>query len=178
MSEGTFGIIGVFETPTALVETARTLREMGFCALDAYTPCPVEGLDEVLQPGRQVALPLLIAAGALAGAAFGTFIQYWDEVLSYPLNVGGRPPNSWPAFIVSAFELTLLFAVAAGFFGLWLLCRLPRLYHPVFNAEGFERASRDRFLLCIECRDPAYEPATVRHVLERHGAAEIVEAPE
>ena len=178
MSDRVFGIVGVFETPAALIETARTLREMGFHALDAYTPCPVEGLDDILDPGPHVALPLLVAAGALAGAAFGYFIQYWDEVLSYPLNVGGRPHNSWPAFIVSAFELTLLFAVAAGFFGLWLLCRLPRLYHPVFNAEGFEQASRDRFLLCVESRDPAYEPSVVRALLQRHGAAEIVEAPE
>lgn len=178
MSEEPFGLIGVFDTPSAVKESARSLHELGLRALEAYTPYPVEGLEEIIAPRRHVALPLMISAGALAGACFGYFIQYWDEVLSYPINVGGRPYNSWPAFAVGAFELTLLFAIAAGFFGLWLACRLPLLYHPVFTADGFERASRDRFLLCVESRDPGYEPATIRRVFARHGAAEIVEVRE
>jgi hypothetical protein len=178
VSEKPFGLIGVFDTPAAVKESARSLRELGLRALEAYTPYPVEGLDEIIAPRRHFALPLTVAAGALAGACIGYFIQYWDEVLSYPINVGGRPHNSWPAFIVGTFELTLLFAVVAGFFGLWLCCRLPRLYHPLFAADGFERASRDRFLLCVESRDPGYEPGTIRRVFSRHGAAEIVEVRE
>lgn len=178
MTEAPFGLIAAFETPSSLKETARALRELGFRAVEAYTPYAVEGLEDIIAPRRHVALPLAIAAGALFGACCGYFIQYWDEVLSYPINVGGRPYNSWPAFLVGTFELTLLFAVAAGFVGLWLCCRLPQLYHPVFNADGFERASRDRFLLCVESRDPNYAPEAIKDIFLRHGAAEIVEVGE
>jgi hypothetical protein len=173
-----FGIIGIFETPEAAVAMAHRLRALGFNAVEAYTPYAVEGLDEALRPGRNVALPLLIFIGAVLGACAGYFIQYWDEALNYPLNVGGRPYNSWPAFVVSAFEITVLFAVAAGFFGLWAACRLPRLYHPLFAADAFARVSRDRFVLCVEASDPAYEPSFIRRVFERHGAAEVTEVRE
>ncbi len=92
--------------------------------------------------------------GAVLGAAWGYWIQYWDEALSYPINVGGRPYNSWPAFTVSTFELLVLCAVAAGLLGLLWASRLPKLYHPLFEANSFARASRDRFLICVEARDP------------------------
>ena len=177
MSDHPFGLVAVFDKPAAIVETARQLRELGFRAVDAYTPYPVEELSEVLQPRPRVLLPSVIFAGGVIGAGCGWFIQYWDEVLNYPLNVGGRPYNSWPAFVVSAFEITLLFAIAAGFFGLWLACRLPRLYHPMFEAEVFDRASRDRFLLCVESRDPSFEPNLLRQLFENHGAREISEVP-
>lgn len=173
-----FGIVGVFETPEALKEAAGQLRELGFDAFEAYTPYPVEGIGELVHPGRKLFLPLLMFAGAVLGACWGYFIQYWDEAIDYPLNVGGRPHNSWPAFIVGAFEFTLLVAVFAGLFGLLAASRLPRLYHPIFNAAGFERASRDRFVLCVEARDPSFEPATIRRVFERHGAESIAEVPE
>jgi Protein of unknown function (DUF3341) len=172
-----FGIIGVFATPGAIINAARQLRALGFRAVEAYTPYPVEGLDELIVPGRQIWLPVLIFASAVIGAFLGYFIQYWDEVLSYPINVGGRPHNSWPAFIVSGFELTVLFALAAGFFALLAFCRLPRLYHPIFSAEEFERASRDRFILCVGGRDPSFEPRHIRHIFERYGAERVAEVP-
>ena len=178
MTGGPYGIIGIFDTPDATLGTARQLRELGFRAVEAYTPYPVEGLSEAVGPGRNpILLPIVIFLGAVIGAGCGWFIQYWDEVLNYPINVGGRPYNSWPAFVVSGLEITLLFAIAAGFFGLWLACRLPRLYHPIFVADAFERASRDRFVLCVEARDPSFEPGLVRRLFERHGAAEVAEVP-
>jgi hypothetical protein len=173
-----FGIIGVFETAVAAAEAARILREVGLHDIEAYAPYPAEELGDVLHPGRRIALPLVIFLGAVIGAGCGYFIQYWDEVINYPINVGGRPYNSWPAFIVSTFEIMLLFAIAAGFFGLWASCRLPRLCHPLFDALGFERATRDRFVLCVEARDPGFEAETVRRILQRHGAAEIAEVRE
>ena len=171
------GIIGVFDTPQAMLETARLLRGSGFRRLDAYTPYPVEGLDELAGAGRSARLPALIFGGAVIGAAAGYFIQYWDEALSYPINVGGRPYDSWPAFTVGAVEFMLLFAVAAGFFGLWRLCGLPRLYDPIFAAAGFERVSQDRFVLCVEADDPRFEPETVRRLLTDHGAESVAEVP-
>jgi hypothetical protein len=176
MSErGLFALTGSFASPDALTEAARQLRSMGFRDVEAYTPYPVEGLDQVLRPGRRMWLPLVIFLGAVFGAGWGYFIQYWDEALNYPINVGGRPYNSWPAFTVGTFEFMVLCAIAAGFFGLLVFCRLPRLYHPIFSAVEFERASVDRFVLCVEARDPSFEPQRIRRIFERNGAESVAE---
>jgi hypothetical protein len=170
-----FGMIAMFATPEAVKNAAAHLRQAGFRAFEAYTPYPVEGLGEIIHPGRKLFLPLLMFAGAILGAAWGFWIQYWDEALNYPLNVGGRPYNSWPAFIVGAFEFMLLVAMAAGLFGLLAASRLPKLYHPIFEAQSFERASRDRFLICIESTDPSFDAASIQAAFERLGAERIEE---
>lgn len=172
-----FGMIGVFATAEAVMDAARQLRALGFRAVEAHTPYPVEGLDELLRPGRRTWLPPAIALGALFGLVWGYFIQYWDEALNYPLNVGGRPHNSWPAFIVGTFEFTVLCAIAAGFFALLLSCGLPRLYHPIFAAPEFDRASIDRFVLCVGAGDPSFASDHVRRIFERHGAVQVAEVP-
>lgn len=177
-ARGRFGLVGAFASPDAVIEAARQLRSLGFRDVEAYTPYPVEGLDEALRPGRRSWLPLLTFVGGVLGAVWGYFIQYWDEVLNYPINVGGRPHNSWPAFVVAGFELTVLFAIAAAFFGLIAACRLPRLHHPIFAAEDFERASVDRFFLCVGARDPSFEPHRIRRIFERNGAERVAEVPE
>lgn len=173
----TFGLVGVFSTPDDAMQAARQLRALGLRAVEAYTPYAVEGLDEALRPGRRSFLPLIIFVGAVLGAMWGYFVLVWDEVLNYPLNVGGRPYHSWPAFVVGAFEFMLLCAMAAGFFSLLAACRLPRLYHPIFAADEFERASVDRFVLCVEARDPGFEPHRIRRIFQRHGAERISEVP-
>jgi hypothetical protein len=173
--KGPFGIIAMFDTPDAVKNAAAHLRQSGFRTFEAYTPHPVDGLDEIIHPGPKPLLPLLMFAGAVLGAAWGYWIQYWGEALNYPINVGGRPYNSWPAFIVSAFEFMLLVAIAAGFFGLLAASRLPKLYHPIFEAQIFERASRDRFVICIEATDPSFDEASVRAAFERLGAERIEE---
>jgi hypothetical protein len=172
-----FGIVGVFDKPEAIKDAARHLRSLGFRAVEAYTPYPVEGLDQLLRPGRELMLPLVMFAGAVLGACWGYFIQYWDEALNYPINVGGRPHNSWPAFIVGTFEFMLLVTIAAGLFAMLASCRLPRLYHPIFNADAFGRASVDRFVLCVEARDPSFETEHLRRILERFGAERVAEVP-
>jgi hypothetical protein len=115
--------------------------------------------------------------GALAGAALAYWIQYWDEAVSYPLNVGGRPFNSWPAFAVSTFEFMLLAAVTAGFLGMLAASGLPRLYHPMFESRAFERASRDRFVICVEATDPNFDTASIRALFGELGAERIEEVP-
>jgi Protein of unknown function (DUF3341) len=172
-----FGIIAVFKTPEAVRSAAAHLRQSGFQAIEAYTPYSVEGLDRIIHPGSKPFLPLLMFAGAVLGAAAGYWIQYWDEALNYPINVGGRPHNSWPAFMVGTFEFMLLAAVTAGFLGMLMVSRLPKLYHPIFEAKAFERASRDRFILCVEANDPNFDPAAVRSVLEQLGAERIEQVP-
>ena len=119
-----------FNTPDAATNAAAHLRQSGVEAFEAYTPYPVETLNRIVRPGRNVFLPGLMFAAAVLGAAYGYWIQYWGEALDYPINVGGRPYNSWPAFIVSAFEFMLLVTVAAGLAGMLLASRLPKLYHP------------------------------------------------
>jgi hypothetical protein len=172
---GLLGLTGSFASPDALTEAARQLRSLGYREVEAYTPYPVEGLDQVLRPGRRMWLPLVIFLGAVFGAVWGYFIQYWDEALNYPINVGGRPYNSWPAFTVGAFEFMVLCAIAAGFFGLLASCRLPRLYNPIFSAVEFERASVDRFVLGVEAHDPSFEPQRIRRIFERYGAESVAE---
>lgn len=169
------GLVGVFSSADALASAAQQLRRLGFAAVEAYTPHPVEGLAETLHPGRQVLLPVLVFAAAIAGTCWGYFVQYWGAVLAYPLNVGGRPLHSWPAFIVTTFETAMLFAIAAAFIGLLAYCRLPLLYHPIFEASEFVRASRDRFVLCVEARDPSFAPSVIRRVFERCGAERVEE---
>jgi hypothetical protein len=170
-----FGIAAVFGTPDAVTRAAAHLRRSGYRAFDAYTPYAVEGLDRIVHPGRPVFLPLLMFAGAVVGAALAYWMQYWDEALNYPLNVGGRPYNSWPAFMVSAFEFMLLVTVTAGFVGMLAASQLPRLYHPIFEAKAFERASRDRFVICVEARDRRFDAATIRALFEELGAERIEE---
>lgn len=169
------GIVGEFDTPERLTAAAAELRRSGVRVFEAYTPYPVEALDRIIRPEGTSLLPLLMFGAAIVGAAWGYFIQYWDEALNYPLNVGGRPHNSWPAFMVGTFEFMLLVAVAAGFFGMLAACGLPKLYHPLFEARSFERASRDRFVLCVERADPHFDTDAIRHVFEQHGAQRIEE---
>ena len=170
-----FGVVAVFDTPEAVRGAAAHLRRAGVRAFEAYTPYPVEGLDEIVHPGRRNHLPVIILIGAVVGAAYGYGIQYWGEVLDYPLNVGGRPYNSWPAFVVSTFEFMVLIALAAGFFGMLAASRLPRLYHPIFEAASFARASRDRFVICVEAAGSGFDADSVRRMFEQLGAEQIEE---
>lgn len=172
---GLFGIIGVFRTPDAVRNAAASIRETGYRKFEVYTPYAVEGVDEILHPGTKWGLPVLMFGGAVFGAAWGYWIQAWSEVVNYPLNVGGRPYNSWPAFTVGAFEFMVLCAVAAGLFGLLAASRLPQLYHPIFEAKSFARASRDRFLICIESTDPRFDAAAVIELFMALGAERIEE---
>ena len=170
-----FGIIAVFRTADALRNAAIHVRQSGYRAFETYTPYSVEGVEEIIDPGRRLFLPLLMFGGAVFGAGWGFWIQYWGEAVNYPINVGGRPFNSWPAFIVGAVEFMLRCAVAAGLFGQLAASRLPRLYHPIFEAKSFARASRDRFLICIEATDPHFDPDSVHQLFAQLGAERIEE---
>ena len=170
-----YGIVAVFKTPEAVTTAAMHLRRLGFRTFEAYTPYPVKELDQIIYPGPKPFLPLLMFVAAVLGAIYGYWIQYWDEALNYPINVGGRPQNSWPAFIVGTFEFMLLVAVAAGFLGMLGASRLPKLYHPIFEAKAFARASRDRFVICLEASDPRFDASVIRGVFTQLGAERVEE---
>jgi hypothetical protein len=150
------GLMAEFHSPEALLRAAEGAAREGFRRMDAYTPFPVEGLAEALGI-RDRGLALLVLIGGVIGGVGGFFLQYWVAVLDYPLNVAGRPLNSWPAFVPVTFELSILCAALAAFLGALALNGLPMPYHPVFNVEQFELASRNRFFLCIEADDPKFD---------------------
>ena len=136
--------------------------------MDAYTPFPVEGLSEAIG-FHKTRVPLIVLVGGIIGCVGGFLLQYWVAVIDYPLNVGGRPLNSWPSFIPVTFELTILFAALSAFLGVLALNGLPMPYHPVFNVEQFQLASRNRFFLCIEAADPRFDRDATRRFLEAMG---------
>lgn len=161
-----WGLLAEFDTPERLLDAARRTREAGFGRLDACTPMPVHGLFEALG-GRRTRLPWLVFLGGLAGGVAGFALQYWVSVVEYPVNVGGRPLNSWPAFVVVTFETAILAAALSAVFGMFVLNGLPRPYHPLFNVDSFvEHASRDRFYLVVEAGDGGRAPAEARAFLE------------
>jgi hypothetical protein len=170
-----YGLMAEFTSPEALLAAARRAYTEGYRRMDAYSPFPVEGLAEAIG-FRKNLLPLIVLLGGIAGAAGGFYLQYWISVADYPLNIGGRPLNSWPAFIPVTFELTILLAALSAVLGLLALNGLPMPYHPVFNVERFELASRNRFFLGIEARDPIFDRETTRRFLEDtgpHGVYEV-----
>jgi hypothetical protein len=170
------GTMAEFETPVELMSAIKSARGAGYERMDAYAPHEIHGLDKALglPPSR---LPLYILLGGIAGALLGYGLQYYASVQSYPLNIGGRPNHSWPAFIVVTFEMTILCAGLTAVVGLILLCKLPRPYHPVFNAPQFLRASQDRFFLCIEAADPLYDASAIRRFFEGMQPLSIAEVP-
>lgn len=150
--EERYGCMAFFETPEALVEAARALRKSGYERIEAYTPFPVEELDDALGLGGNH-VPLATFLGGAIGGGGMLVMQYISAVLHYPIRVGGRPFASWPAFIPPALEMTFLLAAAGGVLAMLVGNRLPKFYHPVFNVERFERASQDAFVLVVRGED-------------------------
>lgn len=171
-----YGLLAEFDTPTDLVRAARRTYEAGYKKIDAYTPFPIEELSEAIGFHKNgVALVVLI--GGLLGCLSGFLLQWWIATISYPINVGGRPYNSWPSFIVVTFEMTILFGGLAAVFGMLALNGLPMPYHPVFNVPRFAFATKDRFFLIVFSSDPKYEAAETRQFFETLSPRSISEVP-
>jgi hypothetical protein len=172
-----WGLLAEFERPEELVAAAERAREAGYRRMDAYTPFPIHGLSDAMG-FRPTKLPFIVLAGGLVGCFAALGMMWYSATIHYPLNVGGRPLASWPAFIPITFELTVLFASLSAVFGMLWMNGLPMPYHPVFNAPRFAFASRDRFFLCIEARDPLFEEVNARAFLAGLGAREVVAVEE
>jgi hypothetical protein len=167
-----YGLMAEFDDPTTLVAATNRAREEGYRRMDAYSPFPIEELHEALgaPPSR---LPLIVLIGGLSGCIGGYLLQYWVSVVAYPVNVGGKPFHSWPAFIPVTFECTILAAALAAVLGMLALNGLPMPYHPVFNVRRFALASRNRFFLVIEATDAKFELEETRRFLESLNPREV-----
>jgi hypothetical protein len=172
-----YGLMAEFADPEALTRACRAAYTAGYRRLDAYTPYPIEEVSEALGH-RHSRLPLIVLGGGLAGCAGGFGLAWWSSVIAYPMNIGGKPFNSWPAFIVPTFEMTILVAGIAAVLGMLALNGLPQPYHPVFNVERFAHASRDAYFLCITARDAKFEPRATREFLRGLSPVEINEVEE
>ena len=171
-SHAIYGLLAEFEDPTSLVAATQQAHEQGYRCMDAYSPFPIEELHHALGM-RHTRLPLIVLIGGLIGCIGGFSLQYWVSAVAYPVNVGGKPYFSWPAFIPVTFETTILCAALSAVLGMLALNGLPQPYHPVFNVPRFALASRNRFFLCIESRDPKFNVETTRAFLQSLGAREV-----
>ena len=171
---GLYGIMAEFDDPNSLVVAARQAYAAGYRRMNAYTPYPIEEVSEAIGFHRN-SLPLIVLIGGIIGGLGGYLLQYYTSVIDYPLNVGGRPFHSWPAFIPVTFETTVLGAALSAVFGMLALNKLPQPYHPVFNTPRFELASRTHFFFCIESNDPKFDAQEVRAFMERVGAHDITD---
>ena len=172
----TYGVMAEFDSAQAIVDAARKVKDEGYTNVEAYTPVPIEDLNVILHR-RRTYLPLIALIGGLTGMATGFALQYWASVIEYPLNIGGRPLASWPAFVIPSYELTILFSALATAIGMIALNGLPQPYHPVFNAPRFSLASSDKCFLVIEAVDAKYDSQRTPRFLQDIGAKGVYEVP-
>jgi hypothetical protein len=169
-----YGMMAEFDNPTDLVKATEHAYAAGYRKMDAYTPYPIEELTDALG-FRKNRVPLVVLVGGILGGLSGYLLQYWISAVSFPLNIGGRPYHSWPAFIIVTFEMTILFGGISAVVGMLALNGLPMPYHPVFNNPRFTSVTRDRFFLCIEAADPKFDAVSTGSFLMGLKAIDVTE---
>ena len=169
-----YGLLAEFASPQDLLSAVQRTREEGYREVDAYTPFPIEEISHALGYHRS-SLPRIVFIGGIIGTASGFLLQFWTSAIDYPLNIGGKPLNSWPAFIPITFETTILLAALVTVLGMLALNKLPMPYHPVFNVPRFAHASRDGYFLSIQAADPKFDREATRTFLKSLNASEVFE---
>ena len=169
-----YGVMAELPDEKALLAAAQEAREAGWDGIEAYSPFPIEGLDEAVD-ARRTRLPLYVLLGGIFGGVGGYFLQWYSAVISFPINVGGRPLNSWPEFIPVTFEMTVLFAAFAAVIGMIVGNGLPRLRHPLFEAPHFDLATRNRFFLCLRGDGARFDESRARDFLESLKPMRVIE---
>ena len=169
-----YGLLADFDTPEELLAAATRVRDEGYRCFDAYTPYPIEEVNDVVSPHRSP-LPFIVLGGGVVGAITGYALQAWTAIVTYPLNIGGRPLHSWPAFIPITFEVTILFAGLSAVLGMFALNKLPMPYHPVFNVPRFRLASRERYFLAVQAIDPLFDREATRALLASLSPHEVAD---
>lgn len=174
LKTGLYGLAAEFDTPDDIIEATKQVKRAGYSRIDAFSPYPVEELSELIIK-RPTRLPWLIFLGGVVGCIGGYLLQYWTQAIEYPLNVGGRPYNSWVSFLPVTFECTILLASLTAVFGMLFLNGFPQPYHPIFNVPRFDLASRNRFFLLIEAADPKFNRTDTSGLLNRLNAREVTD---
>jgi hypothetical protein len=174
--EGLYGVVAEFNDPQSLLDAAVAVREKGYTSVDAFSPFPIHGLAEAIGFHKS-RLSLIVLTMGILGGIGGFFMCWYANVISYPINIGGKPLNSWPAWIPITFECTILLAAFGAVFGMLALNGLPMPYHPVFNVRRFDSASRDKFVLVIQARDPRFRVEEARSFLQTLGPREVTDVP-
>jgi len=171
---GLYGLLAEYPTAQELLEAVRKTRAAGYRVIDAFTPFPVESIAHEVSDHKRSKVPLICLTGGIIGCLGGWGLAFWTSTIDYPMNIGGKPVNSWPAFIPVIFECTILFAAFSAAIGMLALNGLPQPYHPVFNVESFRRkASRDGYFLCVEAADSRFDRDQTRDFLLGTGAVEV-----
>lgn len=176
MTDALHGVMAEFDDPGGLEEAVAAAKRDGYTRLDAFSPFPLPRIAAELG-ARPAAIPWVALLTGLIGGAIQYAAQYWLNVVDYPINVGGRPLHSWPAFIPATLIVAVLWTGVATLLVMLVILRLPRLNHPVFAATGFERASEDRFFLLILASDPRFDPGRARTFLDGLGSRSVQEVP-
>jgi hypothetical protein len=174
---GIYGLMAEFATPQALLDATQKTTDAGYRKTDAFSPFPIHGLFDALKITERKVAPMILAGG-ITGLLAGVSLEYYTQVIAYPMNIAGRPYWAWGAYIAPAFETTILFASFTAVIGMFAMNGLPRPYHPVFNVPRFSHASRDGFFLVIEADDPKYDPGTTKMFLQGLGATAVTEVDE
>jgi hypothetical protein len=169
-----YGLMAEFASSDALTHAVRKARAGGYKKIEAFSPFPIDGLHDAFG-GRDKRIPFWVLLAGIAGGVGGFLFQYYVSVFAYPIVVGGKPLNSWPAFIPVTFELTILGAASMAVLSLIALNGLPMPYHPVFNVKNFERATLDLFFLCVRGDDPLFDPEKTRQFLLELGPQRVEE---
>lgn len=168
-----YGLMAEFDSAQALLDAAHKVHAAGYTKKDAFSPFPIHGLAEALGFHERW-VSKVVLAGGITGALAGWGLEYWTQVIDYPMNIGGRPYYSWVSFIPPAYEVTILFAAIGAVVGMLALNGLPMPYHPVFNVPAFARASQDKFFLAIEAADPKFEAVSTQQFLSSLHARQVV----
>jgi hypothetical protein len=171
---GTYGLMAEFDSAQALLDAAQKVRQAGYTRTDAFSPFPIHGLAEALGFRERWVAPMVLTGG-IVGLIGGWGLEYWTQVIDFPMNIGGRPYYPWVSFIPPAFETTILIACLTAVVGMLVMNGLPQPYHPVFNWSRFDRASQDSFFLAIESTDPKFDANAIRLLLTSLRAKEVVQ---
>ena len=174
---GLYGLMAEFDSAQGIVDASIKAVAAGYSKMEAYTPIPIEELNDIIHKKRTI-LPKLVLFMAFCGMATGFALQYWASAIEYPMNVGGRPLGTWPAFVIPSYELTILFSALTAAIGMIALNGLPQPYHPVFNVERFSLASSDKFFLVIEAEDAHFAAERTGAFLQGLGAKGVYDVAE
>jgi hypothetical protein len=169
-----FALMGYFTTPKDIYHACEALRDAGYIRFDAHTPFPVHGLEKAMGI-KPSPMPWIVLGGGITGFVSGILLAWYTQAVAYPLDISGKPPFSYQAYVPVIFELTILFAALSCFFGLFVVGRLPTFFHPTMTHPSFHRASDDVFFVTVEASDPKYDARETRSLLTRLGAKEISE---